>query len=464
MRLVAFRIIHTLGTVLAVTNDRFNKSAANDRIGKRECISIYHALDVLIGSCPVEGSIFINTVLSNLHIGRQSRNELVERIDHKTQQVANGNFAFNLFEVVAKGVHHGEQNDFHVRIHLQNGIQSAGIVQYQRNSNVEHYVYKIGICNVLFKSGLQFIEKLHHTSLHFRFALTKNIFVVVVLVSFAFLEADDFKDSAEAENAKVAVTNRKGDYVSLSNVFLIVLSDNSDLFCHRVAIVTCSLICNSLREFNELFVVFTTCVCLIVGHTGDVSKGCVDTGVVDNFVNRPIVAAREVFVPLCLIPNFVLLVVFSNEFVKNSDYFRIVVIEFKEPVDILSTDTGHSELCVGNISGGYLTKVFFKNVCIRLIAIVCNTGVVVVTIKTVTVGHRVTKRYVVKIFFFGSSFVVVITNCRHNSRSKHCKKQSHSQQNRKKLNTYILSFHCKFLSDVGSSDIHSMYKIFLISM
>ena len=140
--------------------------------------------------------------------------------------------------------------------------------------------------------------------------------------------------------------------------------------------------------------IFAAGVCFIVGHTCDVSEGSVDTGMVNNFVYGPEVTATKKFVPFFCYSFPV--VEACNSSINKVNSFFIIVVKLQQPVDILSTDTGHSQLSVF-YAVAFALQPICKLVGVCIFCIVRNAGVVVITFHTITVGHGVAKRNVVKL-------------------------------------------------------------------
>ena len=127
---------------------------------------------------------------------------------------------------------------------------------------------------------------------------------------------------------------------------------------------------------------------------------------------------------------------------------RIVIIELEEPVEVLCTNTRHSELCVVNFNAVGLFKPFCKLVCIRLFAVGFYAGVELVAGKTVAVRHRVAERNVVQLIaeiLFTLAVGKPILEARHSRahrRSENAKQHRNNHGQGKGLKTHLLEFHC----------------------
>ena len=386
------------------TNNGLYETIANDSVRQRDIIGVNPALNRLIRFSPVELSIGVCAIANVLHKSGQSCDELINGLNNKTQQIADGQFTLNGSVIITEGVHDGNQNDLHVRILLQNRIQSACVVQCQRNSNVHNCIFKSGSRNLFSQNRLQIRSKSHNEILPLRLALAQKIFIIIVFVSIGVLETNSLKNEAKAKYTQITVTNGKRDHVSSSNARLIVLGDNCNLFTltqltiHRNIVVKAGV-------YDA--VIFATRIALPNG-THDMCIGSLGTRMVANFVKSPVVTAGEILIPLCLIPllNFglvlgifvVLFVILSNKLVNDLDQFKICVIKFQQPVDVLGTNTGHCKLSVA-ATRATLCQLIKELVGISCITVVRNAGVMVIAFKTIAIGHRVAKGNIVDMFF-----------------------------------------------------------------
>ena len=104
---------------------------------------------------------------------------------------------------------------------------------------------------------------------------------------------------------------------------------------------------------------------------------------------------------------------------------------------------------VNLISTTGIFEPFSKLICIRIITISFYTGVKLITGKTITVGHRVTKRNIVDfaLFFVTFMMLVLIEFSSANRRSYYAKEHKQRHENRKSFDFLVSKIHfCSFPS------------------
>ena len=414
------------------TNNRLHEAVTNNRtLFQRISIRIDHA-GYVIGLGKVELCVLVYLMIGHLHERGQTGNELVDRINKRTHQVADGHTLDRLvIRVCTKGVHNGNENDLNIGIHLQDRVHGTCVVQQQRNGNVERNVYQILIIEALHQRGLQIIDQSQKLCLQLGLTLTEQILIVVVQISRTTAKADDLKDTAKAEYTEVTVTDGQRDHVRVSNVLLVVLRNDRDLLTHADSTgLDVRNVIQQIRMIGQgLAVVSTAFICLVLA-ANDVIIAGVGTGMVADLIYGPIVTASEICFPLLLIPDLVVFVVFSNKFVNDFDQLVVRVVELQQPVNVLGTDTGHCQLRVVDVIANGLQRVR-KLVGVCPITVVLNAGVMVITLQAVAVGHGVTERDVVQFTQIyvqrPSQFMIVLMLCRQcrNGRSAYADHHNH---------------------------------------
>ena len=415
---------HTLITVF-IHNDRLEEAVADNGIGDWIVISIHQALNEARLRI-VELCVLVNLVIGHLHIGGQQCDELIDGIHHRLHQITDGGTfkALRLF-LVTKGVHHGDQHDLHIGVHLQNGVHSTGIVHAQRNRNIDCKIGQIGIGQFLLQHRLHALDHSHQTQLHFRLTLTQNVLIVVVEVGLRIGKADDFQNTAKAKHANITIANGQRNNIGLSNLILEILGNHRHLFCSGDA-VGCIEGLGQLRHLGcRIAAILASLTALAV----NVSKGSIGTSMVTDFVQCPEIAAAKSLIPLFLpaifIPPGSILLVLRDHLGQQGNRLRVVIIQFQQPMDVFSTNTGHCQL--GVIHLGHTIQLLQQSrklVGISLVSIVFHTGIVVIALQAIAVGHRIANRHIMN----GLFICFRISRCKctdRQHRDYHCQHQQH---------------------------------------
>ena len=261
--------------------------------------------------------------------------------------------------------------------------------------------------------------------------------------NFTVVKFNSIENSTKAEYTEVTVTDTKGDDVSCSYVFLIVLSDESDLCCSAGLIVVINA-----KLFAKFVFVFLGYLSFKTTFANNSFVSCINSSVVDTFIECPEVTRCECGVPkfFTFLATVLPLIIARNESFDNVDNFGVVVIKFKEPVKVFNSHTGHSELCMVNFCLCVLCKPVSKLISIRLFAISFNTGVELITVKTVTVSHGVAKRNILNRLFC-NIYTLVCMFCCANCGSNYANEHKQRHENRKSFDFLVSKIHfCSFPS------------------
>ena len=450
-------IVHRTGEqspnhAATITNDRLYKTVTDNgiSIGSSILVEIQAVLSrhaLYVGSFRiVEGSILVSCIVNELHVGGKCCDERVHRSYDRIHQRAKG-YTLNRNRsgllLLNKGVHDGNHHDLCIGIQFKNRLNGACVAEHQGNTDVNGNVSKLLEHFVGFQihahSFLNYIVKLclelKNHFLHFRIQLADSRldFINRLANNGRTAEANCFKNSSEAEYAQVTVTNTERNDVSLSNVLLEVL-------CNQSYLLSAVLFVAHIGSPIESGGIYEILVKLSgEGHAGliivrtahDCEIGCIQTRMVANLLQRPIVAGGELCIPLFFVPIAI------DQLLDQINCFLIVVIQLKKPMEVFRTDTRHSELRVVNFVGNVFLKPFGKLVRIGNSAVRLNAGVQLISRQTIAVGHGVAKGYIVNFVLFGF-MVVIVTGQRADCGSAKTKQHGQRQQETKNARTYSL--------------------------
>ena len=439
------------GLIETVTNDRVSVHLTGFRIDKIVTVSINDTFYVCSLSI-VEGCLAVNAVLRNLHVRRKCSNERVQRRKDNLEHIANGKigeFRRNAI-LIRKRVHKSNKNHFRIRIQLKHCLNRTCVVQNIANSRIYNGVNKslilrsysiVAIINfetVLFKSCKQLVDQLIEHFLLLRIKLTDCILNIIDHCVLRFArETNSLKNSTEHEYAEVTVAHTKRNDISLSNALLVHLSNYRKSF--QVGVVV----------FNLANAGITTCIDVGITKSFDICSSNIETIIVHKLKPRPIVTVGEYRVPKFSIPTICL------QLVDYSLNLFVLIINLKQPMQILSSHRRHSELSVINLTSLCLAKPLCKLICIGRITVVSDAVVTVIAFKTITVRHRITQRYIINVrrasgFFF---------TCNHSADHRRTNAKHHYQGDSKAQNLKNCLFHFHFfLSNIPSQ----VLNIFLI--
>ena len=449
--------------VTIFTNDSLNESITDNGIGVRSAVyveiitvNLNKALDST-SLCIVEGCICVSCVLANLLKGRICSKECVGRSYNSIHNLADSNALY--LTLVNEGVHNSNLNKLNVGIHCNDGIVERHVADNHRKADVSCLLSDLAdnlVFSVLCRQSLKnlchkysLVSKNLFLSLRIKIAnCSLNVVNVIIYVS-STLEANSVENSAEAEHTKVSVTNCKRDNVSIGYVLLEVLCDNGNLHCTVLTALKVSIGIVSSRILvvsGKLTLVYYTLIlsALCLRGTGNRVISSIGSIVIADLGKSPEVTGGEYGVPkiFTFLATVCPLFLTSDKLCENVDRLSVVVIKSKKPKKVLNSDSGHSELCML-----VCAKPCSELVRIRVLTVRFYTGAVHVSGKTVTIGHRVTKRNVM------DSLVLVLVrvgNTSSESGSSKAEEHCACHDQSKNLRTYFFHIHIFSLSDTFS--------------